>query len=400
MKALTFNTWHGLNGKGLWRFGELETAKHRVLRYQLQERELLDLDADILFLQELNPVGSRLKQIARSLGLDGIFVSEQRGLKVGSFGLPMNLNNGLGVLARKNLSLKKIKSIKLSGFPGFVGQFFSLQLTEFRFALFAEVRTPSRGRLLLCCTHLHHGFEMTPGFEERLQRSVREGVLTTEEFEKMAFALLASRTRREKEVHRILDELADLKVNYDGVLLAGDFNSTPEGSIYKLMIDAGYTDLQEAAFSEMAKKKPGQKLNVKALPETDHRLRPTWDPRSNTSHAIDQFSSSDHLKSRKEIEFEFKDGGGEVASDGDQIEMPSSEEHFEFPIPSFGRAEVYRLLQDQDMVPRRIDFIFASGSAASGLRHCDLWGTTARNGVFLSDHFGVLAEWNEEWIRD
>src|SRR4051812_38490295 len=128
MKLITYNVWHGLNGSGILKFGELEPAGRRTERIHYQLRNLQQLDPDILFLQEMNPVMELSRQFARVLGMSVVSQIDQTGIKILEGGFPSNLQSGLSILAKRKWNLKKVGGIKLSGRRGFVSPFLSLQL--------------------------------------------------------------------------------------------------------------------------------------------------------------------------------------------------------------------------------------------------------------------------------
>lgn len=341
MRVLTYNTWHGLTGAGLLSFGELEPASRRRLRFQLQDRELSDSGADLLFLQELNPVGERAKRLARQLAKDEVHQVDQAGMKLFGYGVPSNLSSGLAILARQGWGLKHLASVRLSGGFGRSGDLFNVQLAEVRYALIAAIKHPMWGDVLLCNAHLHHGFELTPSLEKKLEDGLARGVISREERARMETVMMASRERRIREVERLFQVLEPLAKGRDGVLMGGDLNSTPQGIAYRMVMERGFVDLHAEA------------LKARGLTEEN-----TWDPpRNRANHEL--------------------------------------AENFVYTVPSFGRSEVKALLRAYDLESRRIDFLFARGSVAEGQITCRLWAQEPRNGLILSDHFGVLADWRE-----
>lgn len=340
---MTYNTWHGLTGGGLLSFGELEPEARRLLRFQLQDREISDLDPDLVFLQELNPVAARSKTLARHLDADEVHQADQSGIKFLGRGIPSNLCTGLSILARRGLGLKKLASIRLSGGFGRSGDYFSLQFAEVRYALIAEIRHRDWGHVLLCNAHLHHGFELTPSIRIKLDEAFVSGVISLEEREAMEAAMHVSRLRRMREIERLFDALEPLAKGMDGVLMGGDFNSTPDGIAYQTVVSRGFIDVHET----VARKR-------------GERAQDTWEPARN-------------------------------------IDNHRFAENFVYTVPVFGRPEVKAILRAYDLESRRIDFLFARGSVEDGIASCRLWGESPINGPFngliLSDHFGVEAEW-------
>ncbi len=102
----------------------------------------------MIFLQEVNPLPRRAEAYVaalQELGLEytevhqvdacGIRISQERALLPG-------LNNGLAILAKKDLQLRKIKGLKLSGSLGNCDSTSGIQLEELRYGLIAEITLP------------------------------------------------------------------------------------------------------------------------------------------------------------------------------------------------------------------------------------------------------------------
>ena len=89
------------------------------------------------------------------------------------FGLRVvrGLNNGMAVLAKAPLWLRKVAGLKLSGGIRGCGDFFGLQFGELRYALIAEVENPATGNKFLAVSlHLHSGIERTAYFIQRVTK--------------------------------------------------------------------------------------------------------------------------------------------------------------------------------------------------------------------------------------
>ena len=108
LKIVTYNTWYGLDGHGLLKMGEYEDAKIRAKRLDLLIEGLKELKPDIIFLQEVNPVGRMPGKLKKALGYSAISKIYNGGIKIFGLGIPVNLNMGLVILAKKELKLKSI----------------------------------------------------------------------------------------------------------------------------------------------------------------------------------------------------------------------------------------------------------------------------------------------------
>lgn len=346
-RALTFNVWHGLGGQGVLRFSELEPKPRREARYARQEKRLAEGDFDVLFLQELNPVDERSARLSRALRMDECHAVDQSGVKIGGWGLPLNLKSGVAILARPELRLRGLGALTLSGAPyEVVKSSASFQLREHRIALFATMESPRFGRILLVNAHLHHGVEPSLEFDEVLAGALRDRILSEREAGRVQAVMRQADERRAAETARLLERIDRLSHGADSVLVGGDFNSTWRGTAYRAMVEAGFVDVYAAARMPSA---------LRALDEPEHA---TWNSARNADN---------RLYSPK----------------------------FLLPVPDFGRPAVLALHRMYDARTRRIDFVFARGELAQQTCAAALWATEAdpRTGGFLSDHFGAQAEW-------
>ena len=347
LKTLTFNAWHGLAGRGSLKFAELEPAGRRAERERLQARAFASDEFDLVFLQELNPVEARAQALGRELSMDAVCAVDQTGIKLFKFGFPVNLRSGVGILARPELRMRTLGSLELSHEAGeFVCPWASFQLRERRVAAFAQCESPACGRLLAVVAHLHHGIEPSPEFDARLIEAVNAGELSEAERAAIKATMTAADERRAREAMRLLERIERLAVGFDSVLIGGDLNSTWRGTAYRILIEAGFSDV----FADFA--------GGRDLRELDGPLAATWNSERNPDNR--RFSRN-----------------------------------FSLPIDDFGRAEVRSLHRAYDSRTRRIDFLLARGALApvsAGLWADQPAGEIQGQPACLSDHFGVQAE--------
>ncbi len=341
---LTFNVWHGLAERGLFRFREFEEPSRRHSRWQLALAEMQETAPDVICLQELNPMHEKLTEVVAALGGVATGRVDQSGVRFFSQGLPLNLETGLGMLLREAarpsrlLDRRLVKSVQLSGFPFVSGTEFSFHFKEIRCAQLELVETALLGRILIVNTHLHHGFERFPALLKLLEAYVADGRVTAQTADELRQAMDRSRDRRLREVDRLLEAVAQAESLCDGILLAGDLNSPPEGAAVRALTQAGFCDLAGYAL--------------------ESELGPTWDPVTN-------------------------------------VENHKLQETFEFPLPTMGNPELQRMYRDFDRLPRRIDYVLGRGSVVSKrpLRARRM-GIVKGEGLVASDHYGVLVEWS------
>lgn len=341
---LTFNIWHGLAERGVFRFREFEEANRRQARWQLALSEIQRLRPDVVCLQELNPLSQKLSELVTAL--DGVATGcvDQGGIRLFSQGLPQNLVTGLGVLLReaarpvKGREWSIPRNVQLSGAPFISGESFSFHFNEIRRAQLEMIETTLLGRVLIVNTHLHHGFERFAALCELVESYVSEGRISQETAEQLGLAMDQSRDRRLHEVDRLLEAVTQAERHCDGIVLAGDLNSPPDGQAVRSLFQAGFRDLAELAIQ----------------PD----IGPTWDPVTN-------------------------------------IENHKLQETFRFPLPTMGNPELQRLYRDFDRLPRRIDYILGRGSPVSErAARASRIGMTNGSSVAPSDHYGLLVEWN------
>lgn len=227
LTVLTFNLWHGLNPTGNVRFDEHETAAQRETRQQCFYSHVRRLAPDIVFLQEVNPAPGKTKQIARFLGYNYAFIIDNAGIKIGAFGLPVNLRSGLAILAKKDLRLQSLGGKKLSGPFGWTNRWSSLQLKEFRQAVAARVVVNDQP-VLLAGLHLHHGPEADEDLRRALAEMTAAGTISAGREQEIIDTFQLASQRRQMELRRLWDWAGTLGANDTPMLLAGDFNASPD----------------------------------------------------------------------------------------------------------------------------------------------------------------------------
>ena len=125
-----------------------ESPERHKARFLLQIKQLVRENADVIFLQEVNPLPQRALDYVNELSAHGLEYSEVHqvdacGIRVSQKrALISELNNGLVVLAKKALQLRPIEGLKLNGGVGTCKSTWGFQLEELRYALVAEITMP------------------------------------------------------------------------------------------------------------------------------------------------------------------------------------------------------------------------------------------------------------------
>jgi endonuclease/exonuclease/phosphatase family metal-dependent hydrolase len=333
MRILTFNCWHGLDGAGIWRMGELESREHHRHRLQRQLTDLAQSQNDLLFLQEVNPIQARAFEIGRYLKFNFVEQGDLSGVKIFGWGPPLNLNSGLCLLARPTWQLQKVRGLQLSGPPwGVSFRHLALQTSECRFALLASLVHPQLGRLLVVNTHLHHGIETHPELCHDIEELARTGQITSGERDTVLKQMEHARERRLSEIQRLLAAIADRRANFAGVIIAGDFNSDETSPTIQSMKASGFVDVLAG--------------RPQAL---------TWNPQRNVAN----FRLS---------------------------------QTFQLPLSDFGKPPLRQVIYDHMYRPRRLDYIFVDAALAGLMKQVNLFGDQGPPEQMTSDHFGLQVE--------
>jgi endonuclease/exonuclease/phosphatase family metal-dependent hydrolase len=305
LKVLTANVWSGLDYRGTFKFGEYESDEIRERRFEVLIKQIKELDPDIIFTQEANPVGNYASRLAEELDFDEIHQVCNAGIKFGPLGIPSNFKEGIVILARKDLQLEEYNTSKLTGSFGIYGDLLSIHFDESRFFLVGKIKI-NNTPIFVINTHL--GSE--PPYDSI-------GVQA-----------------RKNEIKKILQYITDL--NKHPVVLGGDFNAAPESEEIKTITDG------KILFDTFSK-------------NTSNKIF-TWDPVKNPNITF----STNHF-----------DACGEKLSDE---EIRSA---------------------DYDNVPRKIDYIFLNNKfLIDDVLNADIKLDSMIEGVYASDHFGVLTNIN------
>jgi endonuclease/exonuclease/phosphatase family metal-dependent hydrolase len=333
LRVMTFNVWHGLrSGESKTKFpGEDEARRQR--RFDWQIRLIRELDPDVLMFQEVNPAQRRAREYAEALGYDEIHKVASCGIHLGKLlKIPKNVNEGLAILARAELGLRRVKTKRLSG-NAMCTATFGFQTRESRYGLLGEITIGDR-KILLATTHLSSPPWVPPAFEDDLEALVERGVLTGEQRAEIVDTLDRKRQRNLAEVRKLLRQIdrQRAKRSREGlpvpVVLGGDFNTEPG--------TPSIVAIEEHGLS-----------NVATGPDYL-----TWDPLTN--------AENQQIGSRRGP-----------------------------PLPTFDVEEVEALLAPRRTTARQIDFLFVSdqGDVLSSRMAMN----REQDGLLPSDHFALLA---------
>jgi endonuclease/exonuclease/phosphatase family metal-dependent hydrolase len=356
--VLTYNTLHGLAPSGMT-VKASESKEARQARLDLQLRQLFVTQPDLMLLQEVNPLPEMAEAYVE--GLKGFSLQYAQVHQVDACGVRIapglavvpGLNNGLAVLAKAPLRLRKVKGLKLSGGFGACGDYMGVQTGELRYALIAEVENPNTGRKFLAVSlHLHSGIERNAFFIQKINEAVEQGKAQREDFEHIVTAMEQDLERRINEIRVLVKELQRLQAEgtFLGTIVGGDFNFEPGDPEYQELEKAGLRDTYTIADSES---------EVYSL-----------DPSRNV-----------------------------IAGTGVH-EVPSELREAMKRLPESQQQKIIEGYQKGVSQARRVDFLFLMKTQSESLKGClrqELFGqpstVSAQPG---SDHFGVLVTYNTD----
>jgi endonuclease/exonuclease/phosphatase family metal-dependent hydrolase len=346
-KVLTYNTLHGLEVSKLW-VRQVETDVQHKARFTLRIKQLAEAQPDVILLQEVNPLPAMAEDYVQALKQGGLDYAEVH--QVDACGLRLapglailpGLNNGLVILAKAPLTIRKLDGLKLSGPLGGCGDYAGVQFGELRYALLAEVTDSANGMTYLVATmHLHSGIERDAKVLHELMESHRQGHL--QHYDQLMAELKMDEHRRQMELHALMDALQQHQVHqhYAGVIFGGDLNFEVESPEYRQLGRAGFTDTAQIA--------------------TGMPMWNTYDPMNNplAGHEEEALPSAFTEALAQEMKM-------------DQDEAVKRYRH------AIGMA-------------RRIDFLFSMAFLSSACLTQELFGKPAMMGdPTSSDHYGVL----------
>jgi endonuclease/exonuclease/phosphatase family metal-dependent hydrolase len=258
VKLLTYNTLHGLEPSGLT-VKASESKDARQARLDLQFRQLSAIQPDVMLLQEVNPLPEMAETYVSAMkgyGIEyrAVHQVDACGVRLGpGLAVVPGLNNGLAVLAKSPLKLRKVEGLKLSGGFGRCDDYMGFQTGELRYALIAEVENPNtRRKFLTVSLHLHSGIERNAFFIQKINEAVAKGRARREEVDAIVSAMEQDQERRLAEIRLLVTEIQKIYASgtYMGVLVGGDFNFEPDDPEYRELERVGLKDTYAMATAE------------------------------------------------------------------------------------------------------------------------------------------------------
>ena len=225
IKVMTINAWSGLTYKGIFRMGYFESEKRRHERFEGLVAEIDRLKPDIIGINEANPLPSFCDELARRVNYNCIWHMGVSGLRLGRFGLPVNLREGDAILAKKGLGLEFLDRTKLAG-PGIVGQSFSAHTGDLTQAILGKVRIEHE-EVYVCATHWH----ATIGGPDALElagRIKKTYGYSGEEYKRLIKTINDDMHWKREETCNTVKWLKKIVPDKSPVILIGDLNAEPD----------------------------------------------------------------------------------------------------------------------------------------------------------------------------
>ncbi len=331
LKTLTMNIWSGIDYEGNARMGEYETPEMREARFRILIEGLNAARPDLIALQEVNPVYDRARTLGEELGYDCIYQRVNSGAKIGTSGWPANLDEGLVILAKKDLKLEFVDVWNLGGGIGLFGNHLSIHWSEQRAALVGKIRI---GYADVYVVNVHLSSAVP---DDSVSRSVAHMISSAKFRDERSVQAsvedcFAEANSRAVSVQILLDHM-EKYLSGKPVIMLGDFNADPD----------------QPEIDRLTKE--GRLIDAAATTGSGSLM--TWDPETNTNT---RFS------------VQLTDARGDT----------------------LGVAG--RLAAWYDTKPRRIDYIFVNNQwQRNEVQSSGLFLHRPVDGQFASDHFGVLA---------
>lgn len=332
IRIVSLNTWIGCLPRTLFKVLAVEPEGHKDRRFAALVAELSERAPDVITLQECLPLPSFAKRLARAIDYDVIWRVANSGIRLFGLGLPFGVGRGegLAILARRGLGLRRLAAYRLSGL-GVVGNWGAFHAGPMRWALAARVTVHGRP-LIVVTTHVSYAFPSREAFHTGWAELHDRGVARHRHPPRWLVRMAKDNDEvRDKELHRLGRWLVALQRRHHAPVLVGaDFNLDPDTPQVRHLLE------RTSYLNALPKVAPG------AL---------TWDPAANPNIAFD-------------TTYRWPDG----------VE----------------KSPILQLIAWLDSIPQCPDHVLLSpGLALAGAgRAFD----RPRDGVFASDHYGVWAD--------
>ncbi len=330
LRCMSINVWSGLDYIGTFKMGEYESPDIREKRYQAFLKEIAKYNPDIIAINEANFLPDYVTRLAGDIQYDYIYHVGVAGLKIGRFGIPVNLKEGDAVLARKGLQLQEVGHKQLSG-GGIITNHFSFHTEDATQVLIGRVMVNSKP-VYVAVTHWHASPLDTQKSRALLKELQQKYGYTDAEYREAIKKLEADNAWRKNEAKLMAEYCKAIVPEHAPLIVMGDFNTTVDMPEMQYFLQQGFHDTY-------------------ARQKTADRY--TWNPLKNLN--IQKYYTTD------------------------------TNQKFESLYTHVSKIH--------ELEPKRIDYIIVNKSLSPDTVIlskvcCD----TIYDGIHLSDHFGVYAE--------
>jgi endonuclease/exonuclease/phosphatase family metal-dependent hydrolase len=250
LSIININIWSGLNYEGIIKMGEVESISVYEQRYKTLITQLKQLDADIITMQEVNPLPTKAKKIAQDLDMDYIYHISKAGVKIGAFGLPTNLRHGDAIFAKKELNLEWVGRKRTTG--GFVGNVFSFHFGDGSQVLAGKINVNNQP-IHVFTTHWHASVPNLDQYHQLALEFGKQFQFGQNSIQEVQNSLSEEAEWRFVEAQGTIDYIYSICGDSLPYILAGDFNSTTEMPELHILNSLNMKDV----FAELNPTKPG-----------------------------------------------------------------------------------------------------------------------------------------------
>ena len=229
LKIVSINVWSGLDYVGNFSVGEYETPEQREKRFAILIQQLTSLDADVIFIQEGNPIGLYSSRLADALTMDEVHQVCNAGIHTGCIGLPLNLKEGIAILAKPGLQLRELDVWKLSGGFGIYGDYITVHFDESNFALVGKILVGGVP-IVLVNAHLSAAPPRRPDLMHYLDTLCCQMTDGKAQFQKISDYWNEGLEKKKEEFTELTNRLQSLSPGVP-LIVGGDFNTETDDTL-------------------------------------------------------------------------------------------------------------------------------------------------------------------------
>lgn len=245
VSVVTINAWSGLTEGGVFRVQEYEDSATRAFRFDLLANGLEQLDADIVAVQEANPLPRFVSDLTAALAYDSTHHVRQGGVRIGPVGLPTNLREGAVLLVKSELAMGERLRSQLTGAGA--GNVAAFQLRAASQVIGVPVTVGER-TVYVFTTRWTPSPAADRGYLSTLVERYDDDQLQAESFIDAIQTAVHGSEVRAQEARRTLTYI-NQQAGEAPVILMGSFHAAPDSDEIQMLRDAGFVDVFAAVGS-------------------------------------------------------------------------------------------------------------------------------------------------------